>query len=187
MRALLVETKRTSYQHFAKEHERDKEHIIYWMDNCSSQNKIWCLYYALVAIINSDIINSQDITLKYFERGHSFMSADSVHHGVEKEMAAQPGGNIYDFVDFVRVVSSPNLGNIDVIQLNSNDDRAWVTGHSVTKLKSPRPMLADIEEIQARRASKLLYFKTSHEFQSLDFLKKNHSLELPRRLKGKVT
>ena len=174
----------------ALEHERDKEHIIYWMDNCSSQNKNWCLYSALVAIINSDIINSQDITLKYFERGHTFMSADSVHHGVEKEMAAQPGGNIYDFADFVRVVSSSNSGNIDVIQLNSNDVRAWVTGHSVTKLKSPRPMLADIEEIQVRRDSKLLYFKTSHdddEFQSLDFLKKNHSLELPQaQRKGNI-
>jgi len=36
--------------------------------------------------VNDPALAVEDITLKYFEPGHTFMSADSVHHGVEKSM-----------------------------------------------------------------------------------------------------
>jgi len=70
----------------AVERERDMKHLIYWMDNCSSQNKNWCLFTTLVTVVNDQALAIEDITLKYFEAGHTFMSADSVHHGVEKAM-----------------------------------------------------------------------------------------------------
>ena len=44
----------------------------------------------------------QTITLKYFKRGHSFMSADSYHHLVEKGMHAEK--NVYDFQEFVDIL-----------------------------------------------------------------------------------
>jgi len=70
----------------AIERERDMKHIIYWMDNCSGQNKNWCLFTTLVSVVNDPKLAVEDISLKYFEAGHTFMSADSVHHGVEKAM-----------------------------------------------------------------------------------------------------
>ena len=70
----------------AVERERDIKHLTYWMDNCSSQNKNWCLFTTLVMVVNDPALAVEDITLKYFEPGHTFMSADSVHHGVEKAM-----------------------------------------------------------------------------------------------------
>ena len=70
----------------AIERERDIKHLTYWMDNCSSQNKNWCLFTTLVTVVNDPALAVEDITLKYFEPGHTFMSADSVHHGVEKAM-----------------------------------------------------------------------------------------------------
>ena len=63
--------------------ERDMHHIILWLDNCSAQNKNWCLLSALTILVNSNAVKFQSITLKFFESGHTFMSADSFHHGVE--------------------------------------------------------------------------------------------------------
>ena len=74
--------------------ERDKKHIIYWCDNCTAQNKNWCLLTTLVGLLNSaeQRLDREDITLKYFEAGHSFMSADSFHHGVELSMKRKNSG-----------------------------------------------------------------------------------------------
>ncbi|CAM4578379.1 unnamed protein product [Leuciscus chuanchicus] len=71
-------------------------HCIFWVDNCSAQNKNWCLLSSLVCLVNGDTTTMEDITLKYFEKGHTFMSADSFHHGVKQEMKNRPGGVLYD-------------------------------------------------------------------------------------------
>ena len=42
------------------------------------------------------------ITIKYLNVGHTFMSADSFHHQVEKEMKQVK--NVYDFDDFSKVI-----------------------------------------------------------------------------------
>ena len=34
----------------AIKHERDKRHIIYWLDNCAGQNKNWCIFTAMTAL-----------------------------------------------------------------------------------------------------------------------------------------
>ena len=40
----------------------------------------------------------EEVIFRYFEKGHTFMSADSFHHQVEKAMRAQK--NVYDDQDF---------------------------------------------------------------------------------------
>jgi hypothetical protein len=117
----------------ALQHERDTPHIVYWLDNCAAQNKNWCLLTTLVYYINNAELSSiSDVTLKYFEKGHTFMSADSVHHGVEKAMCH---ANVYDFPDFVSVVSKSNASCMDVIQMTCEDFRNWKDGHSIAKMK----------------------------------------------------
>ena len=58
----------------------------------------------LVHIVNSQNIYADKITMKYFEPGHTFMSADSVHHAIEKAMTKM--GKVYDFNDFVECVEN---------------------------------------------------------------------------------
>ncbi|XP_036812015.1 uncharacterized protein LOC118942057 [Oncorhynchus mykiss] len=94
----------------ALERERDVKHAGYWVDNCTSQNKNWCLLTSLVSVVNADSTLMEDITLKFLEPGHTFMSADSFHHGVEQEMKARPGGVVYDFGDFLHVAATSNAG-----------------------------------------------------------------------------
>ena len=64
---------------------RDLEHLVLWMDNCTSQNKNWTLLSTLAKVMSApkySVSSLQTITLKYFEKGHSYMSADSFHHRV---------------------------------------------------------------------------------------------------------
>lgn len=76
--------------------EKNMRHIIYWLDNCAAQNKNWCLLSTLLQYVNGNLPATEVITLKYFERGYTFMSADSIHHLVELQMKKQVGGNVYD-------------------------------------------------------------------------------------------
>ena len=46
--------------------------------------------------VNDEHMNVNTITLKYFERGHTFMSADSAHAEIEE----QKMGKVFDFKDF---------------------------------------------------------------------------------------
>ena len=83
---------------------RDEQCIVLWLDNCASQNKNWTLLCSLVYLINSDEIAANSIILRYFEPGHTFMSADSFHHQVE--MSLKRKKKVYDFSDFVDCVRS---------------------------------------------------------------------------------
>ena len=45
----------------------------------------------------------ESITIKYFEKGHTFMRADSFHHQTEKEMRLKK--NVYSD-DFEKIIES---------------------------------------------------------------------------------
>lgn len=162
----------SSMYKFLKEN-RDCNIIHLWMDNCSSQNKNWCLYTFLINIINSDNIATQELNLWYFEPGHSFMSADSVHHQVELAMKHQ--GKVYDFNDFVNACKAK--GKHEVFEMNPQDFFMWKDGASKDKLKvEGRVKLREIVHVKAKRGSYILEYKTTYnpeeEYKKLDFLQK---------------
>jgi hypothetical protein len=92
--------------HYFFLHRRDQKLITLWLDNCSAQNKNWSLFSYLVYIINSPETSTDVIRLKYFEPGHTFMSADAFHHQVEKSLQARD--KVYDFDDYVSCVQASN-------------------------------------------------------------------------------
>ncbi|KAH1019592.1 hypothetical protein HUJ04_009385, partial [Dendroctonus ponderosae] len=77
---------------------RDVKELTIWLDNCASQNKNWALYCFFVFIINSLEVNRSLLKLKYLKTDHTFMSADSFHHQVEKSL--KQTGKVLDFEDF---------------------------------------------------------------------------------------
>jgi len=85
---------------------KNTDKVTIWMDNCSAQNKNWCLMAFLVYISNSEEILTNEINLHYFQPGHSFMSADHFHHQVELSMKRMD--KIYDFDDFLKCVKDAN-------------------------------------------------------------------------------
>lgn len=152
---------------------RDVTNIILWADNCASQNKNWCLFTYLVYIINSDEIATQTITVKYFEPGHTFMSADSFHHQVK--LSLQRKKKVYDFSDFADAVKKSNSEKNVVIQMQLTDFYNFTDESSQAKLKKnePRLYLKDIMSVQAHRGQFTLLIKKKHSDEnthSLDFL-----------------
>ncbi|XP_056624293.1 uncharacterized protein LOC130437126 isoform X2 [Triplophysa dalaica] len=162
----------------------DVKHVIYWVGNCTAKNKNWCLLTTLVTVVNDPRNPLEDITLKYFEPGNTFMSADSIHHEVEKQMGKRPEGAVWAFEDFKNVIASSNSGKVNVVEIQSRDILAWRAGHSQAKLKKA-PNLSNMTVIQLRRGSREMFFKLSHdeEFTQLDFIMKKVTLEYPNHLR----
>ena len=154
--------------------ERDVRFVTYWLDNCTAQNKNWTLLTTLVKVVNHSLNNIQAITLKYFEPGHTFMSADSFHNGVEKAMQKQPGGVVLDFEDFKGVIASSSSSRVNVVDLQCTNILASSSGHSVTKLKKV-PNLSGMAIIQLRGVSRSMFIKLTQdeeEYTECDFLMK---------------
>ena len=61
---------------------------------------------ALVAEANKHSASLCPIIIKYFEPGHTFMSADSFHHRIEKSIRKK--GRLDNFHDFVSVAVKTN-------------------------------------------------------------------------------
>lgn len=82
----------------------------------SSKQKLGICF--LVYMVNSVTIATETITIKYFEPGHTFMSADHFHHQVEMTMKYE---KIYDYDDFVDSLKRSNAKNNTVKTMNVND------------------------------------------------------------------
>lgn len=141
--------------------QRDAEHIILWLDNCSAQNKNWCFFTFLVSMVNSLDISATTIELKYFEPGHTFMSADSFHHFVEQSMNKK--GKIYDIKDFVDAVeNSVKSGKVEVKSMEIKDFFNYKSHVSQKKNKDGdgnRVYIKNIVQFMAKRGSYCFYLK----------------------------
>ena len=89
-------------------------------------------------MVNDKCSTLQSVAIKYFEKGHTFMSADSYHHLIEKAMKEMK--NIYDG-DFVAALSKNGVGLI----MDSSDFMNIPKGHSKSKFTGGCPKLSDIK------------------------------------------
>lgn len=164
---------------------RDAKFIVLWLDNCAAQNKNWALFSYLLYVINTDDIAAQKITLRYFEPGHTFMSADSFHHQVE--MSLQRKKKVYDFSDFVECVKAANSGKVNVKEMTQEDFYVWPDNSSqyyVSRCK-PRPYLNEMVEVTAERGQYQLKYRCSFSEaqRSLNFLtKKGKKAQKPQNI-----
>ena len=149
----------------------DIDEIVLWLDNCSAQGKNWWLFAALVSEVNMKDGNFITITLKYFEPGHTFMSADSFHHLVEQGMRIMR--RLQNFADFVKIVNEKGLAH----EMTTKDFRVIPRGlSSAQAIVQTKPLLENCRIIEFRRGSYKMYWKTSHVekyYHSSEFLKTN--------------
>lgn len=141
-----------------------------FVDNCNSQNKNWTLYSALVRFVNDNETNFTSVDIKYFEPGHTYMAADSVHGSIGKALRRQ--ANIYDFQDYLELITA-SRGSMEAIVL---DHSKQIVFESESKQRIPGVLLRNIRVVQFRRGSFSLYFKECHSddtFKVADFLKRD--------------
>ena len=127
-------------------HPQNEKYVdfTFWFDNCAAQNKNWTLFSAMISEINlSDHI--QSIRIKYFEKGHTFMAADSFHHQVEE--AIKKRKFLYNFSDFVSAVQSK--GKVDV--MFPTDFKMYTKELSYGKTGVNYPLLATVREVMFKK------------------------------------
>lgn len=150
---------------------RDAEQVMLWTDNCSAQNKNWCLYSFFIYLVNCDEVALKDLKIKYFESGHTFMAADSFHHAVENALRWK--GKVYDFDDYLDAVKNSFKG-VNVVELKENSFFDWEDHTSQYKLNkiTPRPYLNSMVEVHFKRGERTMSYSHSlgGELISLNFL-----------------
>lgn len=155
-------------------HFRDLNKITLWLDNCAAQNKNWTLFSFLVNYINSDETSINTIILKYFETGHTFMSADEFHHQVEHALKKKK--KVYDFDDFADAVATTNNRKTIVKKMAVTDFYKIADDTSTARIQqsSPRAYLRDMSEILFKKGSLCLFYKTDFtaDYIQLEYLKK---------------
>lgn len=162
----------------------DVSTFIFWADNCSAQNKNWTLYSALVMFVNSEW-GPEKIIIKYFEPGHSFMKADSVHGNIGKEWSRRT--DILNMDDVVNVIVKADKHN-EVVHMTVTDFVMFKDGtRKRNKNDSGQqivPLLGNIRICEFRKGSRMLYYKESFDdvtFNESTFLKQNFQFKLPER------
>lgn len=167
----------SAYYNLIKNSDSQISEFIFWVDNCSAQNKNWTLYSSFVTFVNAEW-GPATITLKYFEPGHSFMAADSVHGNISVEMKRHE--NIYDFDQLVNIIEKSSRKTKCVV-LNFSDFFLFQDGCRQRK-NSNIPLLESVRIIQFRKGSKNFFYKKSfadETFTEVDFLKKKFDINFP--------
>lgn len=152
---------------------RDIQHIVIWLDNCSAQNKNWTLFSLFIYMMNNcTLVNIETLEVKYFEPGHTFMSADSFHHQVELSLKRKK--RVYDFKDFLNCVQNSNSKKVNLIEMQLQDFYEWKDLTSQYKLSkiNPRPYLHNMVHLLFETRGKTVKYKNyfDEEFIELDFL-----------------
>ena len=148
---------------------RDHQHVIAWLDNCGSQGKNWIIYTALVSVMFSDLTNLQTLTLKYFEKGSSFMSTDSYH---QVEEAMKKKNNINDFGDFVEALNTDGqaviLSYTDIIKFPKGLSKGK---HTVGVPKIDQIVVVKFTENSSKLCSFVQWkYNYIDEYESAEFL-----------------
>ena len=81
------------------------DNVWFWADNCSAQNKNWFLFTGLLQCVN--IWGPADVTIKFLEKGHTFMEADSIHGDIGSLFKKY--NTVVTFNDFVEICKNQTL------------------------------------------------------------------------------
>lgn len=145
-----------------------KKFMKYWLDNCSGQNKNWILICHLILLVNSNLVQTDEIELFYFEPGHTFNSADSFHHQVEKGM--KQVGKICTFPDFCKCVKEHTTSTPPcVVDMKYNDffEPNIKVNMTVINKARPRPQLGNFKYMKFVRGNYYVEFDDDIEHKNI--------------------
>ena len=131
----------------------NEDPIWIWADNCSSQNKNWYLFTGLAQCVNT--CRPETITIKYLEKGHTYMAADAIHGNIGKLF--RKTSTVATFDDFVQLCEKAN-NNIKAIVL----DLPFIYPISKkARTRSPTkvnmPVMESIAKVQFKKGSSMLH------------------------------
>ena len=161
--------------------DSDKEHFVFWCDNCTSQNKNWILFCGISQFLASQS-RVKTIKIRYLSKGHTANRCDAIHGMIEQQVRKRKV--IADFQDYVDVVDSVSE-NIDVIRMEGKDFRSFAK----LKLTRSAPLLHGLVEVEFNSSNPdQMKCRTSFEEDStaLSYLKRGgwHGLAREKATQG---
>ena len=135
----------------------NEDHIWLWADNCSGQNKNWYLFTGLAQCVNT--WGPETITIKYLEKGHTYVAADTIHGNIRKLF--RKTSTVATFDDFVQLCEKAN-NNIKAIVVDlpfTYPISKKARTRSSTKVKMP--LMKSIAEVLFKKGSSMLHYKES--------------------------
>ena len=141
---------------------RDVKNVVLWLDNCAGQNKSWTLMSTLLKVVHSNTTQTETVTLKYLEPGHTSMSADAIHQVVSKNL--RRAGKVEDMQDYVTANEDAGVRVLCMqpgVNMVQTEDA--ISRHALKVLadEGERPYLASFKVVQFKRGSTELWTKTS--------------------------
>lgn len=149
----------TMYVLFLKKYCQNCEEVTFFVDNCNAQNKNKTLYSALLPYVNNvDNTTIKIIKIEYFEPGHSYMTADSIHAAITKKINKSP--NLYDFDDFSRLISESHK-NLKVYELDHYD---FIIFDNELRVKTPvlNYNIQKLKIVEFRKGHSVIFAKNDY-------------------------
>ena len=145
--------------------------LVFWADNCVGQNKNWILFTVLVSCVNA-VWGPDRIKLRYLEKGHTFMKADSVHGQIGKKL--KKTGEVITFDELCDLVEKSG-SNIKVVTMASTDFKRCASGVRARRTSSETtlPKINGICEAVFTKGSRKMQYREgscTSEPKEVDFL-----------------
>ena len=152
-------------------------YVTLWADNCAAQNKNWTLFTALSWCVNQEW-GPEKVTLKFVERGHTFMRADSLHGNIGAKMKKHK--NICTFDDFVDVCRKASK-KINPVVMQCEDFFCFEDGYRSRQSKKVKlPLLSDLCQVEFKKGRRSMLYKTAFDEDAVEveFLKPQFNLKI---------
>jgi len=135
-----------------------------WADNCCWQNKNWTLYITVCHCENQHW-GPREISIKYLEKGHTYMKVDLVHSSIGQKLKKQAEVlTVHDFVDLVDSAGK----SVKPVGLEIAHFHEFTAENTTRKTKHVTlPLLSTFCGVTFRKASLLMFYKT--DFDQLTF------------------
>ena len=125
--------------------------------------------------VNNPKFDVEQIELKYFEPGYSFVASDSAHSRIEKQIRKM--GKLCDFRDFLEATKSANCEPVEM-----SDLRNWTSGvsqYALKQLGEQRPYLNKIVCAKFCKGSEELIYQTAFDQTEISVQVLKTSVHLP--------
>lgn len=166
---------------FIKENCSRKQEVIFYSDNCPSQNKNKYMFAMYLYCV--DTMDIRKITHKFLIPGHTENEADNMHSCIEREkqrLLNNARNNIYVPSEVSMLIkTSRKTGNAYLVkEMQTEDFLNWkVLAQEIGKNYSinndeEKCVWSDVKVVEVRKASRnILYYKTSYkdnQFKEVD-------------------
>jgi hypothetical protein len=161
---------------------QNSDNLVIKCDNCCSQQKSWLFLTSLILIVNGPEFRPKSIEIDYYETGHSFQAADSVHSNISTKM--KEFDNIYSYNHLISIIKTSRK-NLKLELLKYNEMYVF---KDLSKKKKPFN-LKKLKSIKFIKGSSKLFVKFDFEDNFLEYsiLEKKFQSEIDDYIENSIS